>query len=95
MSRSPSSSYTLEGLAEAAGMSKYHFLRIFRKYTGMTPFAMLNQIRCREALALLECTDLPVKIIAQRAGFADSSHMRKRLLEYSGSAPGRLRKKHC
>ena len=91
MRRYPGNSFTLESLAANAGMSKFHFLRSFRKYTGKTPFAMLDEIRCKEAAALLECTDLPVKIIAQRTGFTDASHMRKRLKNITGTSLAVLR----
>ncbi len=87
MHRNPGNSFTLESLAANAGMSKFHFLRTFRKCTGMTPFVMLDRIRCKEAAALLEYTDLPAKIIARRTGFTDTSHMRKRLKEYRGGHP--------
>ena len=39
----------LQDLAASAGMSKYHFLRVFRRLTGMTPYQYLLSARMRRA----------------------------------------------
>lgn len=45
---------TLDMLAQAAGYSKYHALRIFQKQTHMTPFAFLRAIRLTSAAQALQ-----------------------------------------
>ncbi|HEX4016196.1 MAG TPA: AraC family transcriptional regulator [Frankiaceae bacterium] len=48
----------LDLLAETAGMSKYHFLRLFRATYGMTPGQYLSQRRLERSQELLRNTNL-------------------------------------
>ncbi len=83
----------LEDIARAAQMSKFHFLRSYKRDTGSTPFEKLNELRCQEGIALLQYTSLSNKEIAIRTGFADSCHFTKKIKTYSGKTPTELRKK--
>ncbi|MDQ3960840.1 MAG: helix-turn-helix domain-containing protein, partial [Pseudomonadota bacterium] len=44
---------SLDDLAHAAAMSRYHFLRCFKTHVGSTPYAYLHQVRLQHAAALL------------------------------------------
>jgi AraC family transcriptional regulator len=61
---------TLDGIARAARLSSFHFLRTFRQVHGMTPMDYLREQRTRRALALLETTQLPVAEVAQLVGLS-------------------------
>jgi AraC family transcriptional regulator len=63
----------LKDLAASAGMSRYHFLRVFRRLTGMTPYQYLLSARMRRAAVKLGATRRPVLEIALDAGFGDLS----------------------
>lgn len=43
----------LPAIADAAGCSRFHFLRLFRQYYGCTPHQYLTTVRLREARRLL------------------------------------------
>jgi AraC-like DNA-binding protein len=60
-------------LADTAGYSRYHFSRVFKQHTGLSPYQRLLRVRIRRALQLLTTTDLPVKQVALRVGFRDVS----------------------
>ncbi len=82
----------LDGLASVAAMSKYHFLRIFRRVVGMTPYLFLLDVRMRRAAVRL-CTTLePIGTIAFEAGFGDLSTFNGRFRALFGMNPGALRK---
>ena len=83
---------TLEDLAAAAGLTKYHFLRQYRAKTGKTPVQVLWEIRCSEAVSLLKYTALPIKEIAARTGFSDLAHFSRRIKAFSGLMPREFRK---
>ena len=83
---------TLEDLAAAAGLTKYHFLRQYRGKTGKTPVQVLWEIRCSEAVSLLKYTALPIKEIAARTGFSDLAHFSRRIKAFSGLIPREFRK---
>jgi AraC-like DNA-binding protein len=63
----------LDALAAVAAMSKYHFLRSFRRSLGVTPYQYLLRTRLRRAALKLTTTAEPVAAIAYEAGFGDLS----------------------
>lgn len=63
----------LDALAGIACMSKYHFLRCFRRITGVTPYDFLLRLRLRRAALKLSETPAPVSDIAYDSGFGDLS----------------------
>jgi AraC family transcriptional regulator len=69
----------LKEMAAVAGMSKYHFVRVFRRLTGVTPHQYLISARLRRAaLALaLASSRRPVIAVALDSGFADLSTFNK------------------
>jgi AraC-like DNA-binding protein len=64
------SDITLEDMAAAARLSRFHFLRLFTSAHGRTPTAFLRELRMRRALALLGSTTLGVSEIAARVGMS-------------------------
>jgi AraC-like DNA-binding protein len=64
------SDITLEDIAAAARLSRFHFLRLFASAHGRTPAAFLRELRMRRALALLGSTTLGISEIAARVGMS-------------------------
>lgn len=83
----------LAALAAIACMSRYHFLRTFRRVAGVTPYNFLIGIRMRRAAVRLTTTAAPVSAIAYETGFGDLSTFNGRFREIFGVTPGGLRKK--
>ena len=44
---------TIKQLAEQAALSPAHYIRVFQRCTGQTPFVFLNEIRLHEAAVCL------------------------------------------
>lgn len=61
---------TLDDLAAAARLSRFHFLRVFQAAHGRTPMAFLRDLRTRRALALLDSTTLGIADLAERVGMS-------------------------
>jgi AraC family transcriptional regulator len=61
----------LPRLAQVAGLSQYHFHRVFRLMTGETPAGMVKRLRLAAGAGAL-ATDAPVMEAAGRAGYATS-----------------------
>jgi transcriptional regulator GlxA family with amidase domain len=77
---------TVEILSRRAMMSPRTFARRFRAVTGTTPLQWLLRQRILEAQRLLETSDLPIEVVAQRCGFGSASVLRthfKRMLNTS------------
>ncbi|MBA2479933.1 MAG: helix-turn-helix transcriptional regulator, partial [Planctomycetes bacterium] len=60
---------TLDQLARIAGFSKFHFLRVFKKHTGTTVHAYVNECRLQR-VAELRAAGLTQKDIGARLGFS-------------------------
>ena len=81
----------LQDLAARAGMSKYHFLRVFRRLTGMTPYQYLLSARMRRAALELVSSRRPVLPIALDSGFSDLSTFNRRFRATFGVTPTQYR----
>ncbi|MCE9521761.1 MAG: AraC family transcriptional regulator [Alphaproteobacteria bacterium] len=81
----------LDRLAAMAAISKYHFLRVFRRVTGLTPYKFLLGVRMRRAAVRLRTSRAPVSQIAFEAGFGDLSTFNKRFRDLFGATPSRFR----
>jgi AraC-like DNA-binding protein len=83
----------LDALAGVAAMSKYHFLRIFRRVAGVTPYEFLLGVRMRRAAFALATTPTPVTTIALDAGFGDLSTFHGRFRAVFGTTPAAYRRR--
>lgn len=75
-------------LAAAAGLSAFHFTRMFRRSAGVSPHAFVNGRRIARAKSLLEDGSLPLAEIALACGFSSQSHFTARFREAVGVTPG-------
>lgn len=66
----------VDKMAKRAHMSPRTFARRFRAATGTTPHKWLMHQRVQMAQRLLETTEEPVEIIAERSGFASAAMLR-------------------
>ncbi|UDM52280.1 helix-turn-helix domain-containing protein [Cupriavidus sp. MP-37] len=87
----PESNPTLGELAALAGLSEFHFARMFRVSFGMPPHAWVLHTRLERARHLLADPRRPLHEVAARAGFASASHLSRRFLAAFGVTPGAWR----
>jgi transcriptional regulator GlxA family with amidase domain len=67
---------SIDQLADAVGVSRRTFSRVFAKYAKVTPSAFVEQVRVDSARKLLEDSDAPLKTVAYKCGFRSATHMR-------------------
>lgn len=79
---------SLARLAAAAGMNRYHFLRVFQRVTGQTPWRFI--LSRRLALAARNLTMGPGTVLdaAVASGFSDLSEFTRQFRRYFGVTPG-------
>jgi AraC family transcriptional regulator len=82
---------TLAEMAGAVHMSPYHFSRLFKKSTGLTPHRYVIERRVQRAKELLSNTALPIAEIALLCGFANQSHLNRHFKRLLGVNPKALR----
>jgi AraC family transcriptional regulator len=80
--------FTLHELALEAGVSPFHFVRIFKQMTGLTPHQYVMSRRIARARLLLEKGELPIAAIAAETGFASQSHLTDLFRREVGMTPG-------
>ena len=83
---------TLDILAREAGLSKFHYSRVYRALASCTPMETLREMRLNYACQLLLTTDLPLKQIAPLAGLGDEYQLSHLFRKYHGMPPGQLRR---
>ncbi len=84
----------LEDLANLAGFSEFHFSRMFKKSTGVTPHRYVTERRIACAKELLLRTQLPIKDISNQLGFGDQAHLSTAFKRVTGTTPKRFREQH-
>jgi AraC family transcriptional regulator len=83
--------HQLTELAAAAGVSRFHFLRQFRRLVGTSPTQFLIGLRLRAAAERLEESDAPVTEIAFDVGFNDISYFNQMFRRAYAMPPSRWR----
>ena len=81
----------VEALAELVGMSPRTFARVFRRETGTTPAAFVEELRVESARRLLETTDLTVAAVAGRVGMKHAERLHRAFRRRLGTTPDRYR----
>lgn len=81
----------LKVLAGAAGLSEYHFLRMFKQSTGYTPHQYVINQRIERAKELLQKTDMSITEIAYLLGFSTPAHFTHHFRRKTGVTPSAIR----
>ncbi len=88
----PGFAWSVERLAEKAGMSRSAFARQFQQITGMTPMQYVMQWRMQVAYEKLRTTKESVSRIAEESGYQTEASFRKAFKNQMGIGPGAARK---
>jgi AraC-like DNA-binding protein len=81
----------LDAAANQAGLSPFHFLRLFSNVLGVTPHQYLVRSRLRQAARLLADMDVAITDIAYDVGFGDLSNFVRTFHRAAGVSPGAFR----
>ncbi len=81
----------LEQAAGQAGISPFHFLRLFSSVLGVTPHQYLVRSRLRHAARLLADNDISITDVAYDVGFGDLSNFVRTFHRAAGVSPRRFR----
>jgi AraC-like DNA-binding protein len=77
----------LERLASEAGLSSFHFLRVFAAVTGVTPHQYVVRSRLRRAAQLLADEERSITDVAGDVGFGDLSNFVRTFHRAAGVSP--------
>lgn len=80
--------------AQMCGLSEYHFIRVFKKFTGLTPHQYMAKITVNKAIELLSTTNLNVSETAHLLGFDDSLYFSRFFKKETGASPKKYFNSH-
>ncbi|MBY3088886.1 helix-turn-helix transcriptional regulator [Rhizobium laguerreae] len=83
---------TLDQLAAAAGLSKFHLLRAFKRRYGETPGQRLSRYRLEEGRRLLSSTRQTITVIAFACGYENATHFATAFRRMFGLSPTEYRR---
>lgn len=89
---SPATQWTVDKLAQEAGMSRSGFSARFQDLVGAAPIEYLSRWRMHEAAGRLLATNLPIVSIANRFGYRSEVAFSKAFKRWSGKPPAAYRK---
>jgi AraC-like DNA-binding protein len=81
----------LPELAAIAGLSPFHFSRVFRNQTGSTPYQHVIRRRIARAKELLSDPAMPIGEVARACGFSSQSHFTAAFTRATGVSPAKFR----
>ena len=83
---------SLSDIAKSAILSRFHFCRVFRQATGVSPGRFLSAVRIYQAKRLLVSTSLSVTDISLAVGYNSLGSFTNRFTDSVGASPTRFRR---
>lgn len=80
---------SLDELANIAGLSPFHLVRVFREETGLPPHTYLTHVRVMKAREMLQNDPRSIADVAYATGFTDQSHLTRWFKRIVGVTPGK------
>lgn len=81
--------FSLDILAQHSNLSKFHFLRLFKKEFGMTPHHFIINERINKANRLIK-SGMSISQASLEVGFNDQSHFTRNFKKLYGYTPSKL-----
>jgi AraC family transcriptional regulator len=79
-------------LAQLAGLSKFHFLRLFTQAAGATPHRYLVRLRLQRAATMLRDTRQTILQVAEACGYRSQGHFAGAFRRQYGLSPTQFRR---
>jgi AraC family transcriptional activator of pobA len=86
--------WSVQEYAARIGVTPGHLTDVVKAATGRSASALVREARVREAKRLLAATDLTVRQVAVRVGFADAAYFCRFFRRETGASPGGFREEH-
>ncbi|WP_181832948.1 AraC family transcriptional regulator [Bacillus taeanensis] len=82
---------TLNDIAEKVELSRFYFIKQFRKHFNMTPLHYLTKVRMEKAVELLRQTDFSIEEVALKTGYSNGNYFNKVFRKAVGTSAGQFR----
>jgi AraC family transcriptional regulator, regulatory protein of adaptative response / methylated-DNA-[protein]-cysteine methyltransferase len=83
----------VDQLAKRLGVGSRHLSRLFAEHLDASPLQVALSLRIRRAKRLLDSTDLPIRLVAEHAGFSSARRLNAVFTQLYGQPPSAIRKR--
>lgn len=84
--------FDLDAVAGVVHLSRYHFARLFKKHTGMTPYGYYQQVKIGRLKQALHDANLSIADAFSICGLAYSGSMARTFKKHTGMTPSQYRR---
>lgn len=84
--------FNLDAAAGAVGLSRYHFSRLFKNYTGMTPLSFYQDVKLQKIKEKLSDRNLSISAAFAACGVDYNGNYAKLFKDAYGMTPSQHRK---
>ncbi len=84
--------FDMEKIAMAVNLSRYHFARLFKRHTGMTPYSYYQDIKIKRLKQALRDTDLSIAGAFSSCGVDYNGNFARIFRDKVGMSPSQYRK---
>ncbi|VIO77078.1 putative bifunctional transcriptional activator/DNA repair enzyme AlkA [Bradyrhizobium ivorense] len=81
----------VDALAERLGVGARHLSRLFAEHLDASPLQVALSLRVQRAKRLIDGSDLPIDLVAKRAGFSSTRRMSAAFARLYGRPPSAMR----
>lgn len=82
---------SIDHVAEKAGFSKFHFIRLFKQFTGSSYYTYLNKRKIMNAEKLLMDPNITITEVAMRSGFVSLATFNRVFKSYKKCTPSQFK----
>lgn len=91
MRKNVAANHSVDEFAQMANISKYHFIREFKKYTGINPMSYFKKLKMEFACDLLSNTESTIALISNELNFSSPYHFSESFKNEIGVRPKEFR----
>lgn len=85
---------SVQDISKLIGISRRHLTRMYKASTGQTIHSYVAEVRLRKAISLLTSTELSVKEISNKIGFASPWGLSAAFRDATGQTPTQFRRRY-
>jgi len=83
---------TIDQMAALVHLSKFYFIRLFKRFMGVSPYQYVQISRVNRAKELLMSTNFRINEISEMVGFSSATRFTKFFSDMTGMSPSKFRK---
>lgn len=84
--------FSLDEIAAQFGVSKFHLIRMFKRYADTPPMEYWQNLRMKRSCTMLSAGNCSIKEISERLGYSNPYHFSKMFKQHFGISPSDFKK---